>query len=80
MAHDCMAGERKTIMNLDQWLISLGISWEQIIALAILAVILVVGWFAMRVMFKLTATLFRAGCALIFLLMAGAFVASMFLF
>jgi hypothetical protein len=68
------------LMDLDQWLIGWGISWEQIIALAVIAVILVVGWTAMRVAFKLTAALFRAGCVLIVLLMAGVFVASMFLF
>ena len=66
-------------MELDQWLISLGISWEQIIALAALAVILAVGWTALRLVLKLTAALFRAGCALIFLLIDGAFVAAMFL-
>ena len=66
-------------MELEQWLTSLGISWEQIVTLAVLAVILVVVWFSLRVMLKLTAALFRAGCALIFLLIAGAFLFTFFL-
>jgi hypothetical protein len=66
-------------MELEQWLTSLGISWEQIVTLAVLAVILVVVWFSLRVILKLTAALFRAGCILIFLLIAGAFLFTFFL-
>jgi hypothetical protein len=66
-------------MELEQWFTAWGISWEQIMTLAVLAVILVVAWLGLRVIFKLTAALFRAGCILIFLLMAGAFLITFFL-
>lgn len=36
-----------------------------------LTVVLIAGWFLVRAAFRLTATLFRLGCALIFLLAAG---------
>jgi len=67
------------IMELEQWLTTWGISWEQIVALAVLAVILIVVWLGLRVIFKLTAALFRAGCILIFLLIAGSFLFIFFL-
>lgn len=42
-----------------------------LIPIAIVAVILVVVWIFAKVAFKLTATLFKIGCFLIFLIAAG---------
>ena len=42
-----------------------------LIPIAVIAVILVVGWVLVRVAFKLTATLFRIGCFIILLLVLG---------
>ncbi len=49
-------------------------SLADLIPIAVLAVILVVGWVLLRVALKLTATLFRIGCFIIFLIVAGGFV------
>jgi hypothetical protein len=40
--------------------------------IAVLAVILIVGWILLKMAFKLTATLFRIGCFIIFLIVGGA--------
>jgi hypothetical protein len=42
-----------------------------LIPVAIIAVILVIGWVLLKVSLKLTATLFRIGCIIIFLIAAG---------
>ena len=42
-----------------------------LIPIAVIAVILVIGWVLAKVAFKLTATLFRVGCFIIFLIAAG---------
>lgn len=42
------------------------------ITLVVLAVILLAGLFLLRVTFKLTATLFRVGCGLVFLIVVAA--------
>lgn len=42
-----------------------------LIPIAVIAVILVVGWVLLRVAFKLTATLFRIGCFIILLIVLG---------
>ena len=44
---------------------------SNLIPIAVIAVILVVGWVLVRVAFKLTATLFRIGCFIILLLVLG---------
>lgn len=43
-----------------------------IATLVILSVLLLGGLLALRVMFKLTATLFRVGCFIVFLIVAAA--------
>ena len=48
------------------------LSSGEIILLATLSVLLLVGLVAVRVMFRLTATLFRVGCFFVFLIVAGA--------
>ncbi len=48
------------------------LSSGEIISLVILSILLLVGLIAVRVMFKLTATLFRVGCFVIFVIVAGA--------
>lgn len=45
-----------------------------LIPIAVIGVILVVGWVLMRVAFKLTATLFRIGCAVIVLIVVGGLI------
>lgn len=50
------------------------LSSAEIITLVILSVLLLAGLIALRVIFKLTATLFRVGCFVIFLIVAGAAV------
>lgn len=50
------------------------LSSGEIISLVILSVLLLAGLIALRVIFKLTATLVRLGCFLIFLIVAGAAV------
>ncbi len=44
----------------------------EVVYLVILSVLLLAGLVAVRVMFKLTATLFRLGCFVVFLIVAGA--------
>lgn len=46
----------------------------EIITLVILSALLLAGLIALRVIFKLTAILFRLGCFVIFLIVAGAAV------
>ena len=48
------------------------LSSGEIISLVVLSVLLLAGLIALRVMFKLTAALFRLGCFVIFLIVAGA--------
>jgi hypothetical protein len=48
------------------------------VTLLIIGVILVAGWILLRIAFKLTATLFRIGCFLIFLIIAGGLALSLF--
>lgn len=50
------------------------LSSGEIITLVILSALLLAGLIALRVIFKLTATLFRLGCFVIFLIVAGAAV------
>jgi hypothetical protein len=52
----------------------LGIPSEQLTQYIILAVVLTLLWFAARVALKLTVTLFRAGCLVIFLVIAALFL------
>lgn len=42
-----------------------------LIPIAIIAVVLVVGWVLLKVAFKITSTLFRIGCIVIFLIAVG---------
>jgi hypothetical protein len=44
----------------------------ELTGLIILAVVLLGGLFALRLMFKLTATLFRLGCFVVLLIVVGA--------
>ena len=48
------------------------LSSGDIVSLVILSIVLLVVLLAVRMMFKLTATLFRVGCFVIFLIVAGA--------
>jgi hypothetical protein len=48
--------------------------FSELIPIAILAAILVVAWIALKTSLKITATLFRIGCLIIFLIVAGGFV------
>jgi hypothetical protein len=55
-----------------------GVEFGNLFQLAAMAVLLVLGWTLLRFIFKLTATLFRIGCAIIALIMLVAFVATIF--
>lgn len=51
-----------------------GVGSGEIITLVVLAVVLLGVLALLRVAFKLTATVFKLGCAIVFLLVAGAAV------
>jgi hypothetical protein len=42
-----------------------------LIPIAVIAVILAIGWVLVRVTFKITSTLFKIGCAIIVLIVLG---------
>ena len=46
----------------------------ELVPIAIVAVILVVAWVALRAALKLTATLFKVGCFIIFLIVVAGFI------
>ncbi len=50
---------------MEQLLQFIGLSFDEFINLAIVAIAALVGLFLLRMMFKLTATLLRLGCAII---------------
>ncbi|MCA9972278.1 MAG: hypothetical protein KC425_18780 [Anaerolineales bacterium] len=54
-----------------------GLAPEQLTQLLILAVVLIVGLFVLRVFLKLTATLFRLGCFVVLLIVAAVYVLSL---
>ena len=47
-----------------------------LVTIVILAAILIVGWILLKMALRLTATLFRIGCFLIFLIVGGALLLS----
>ncbi len=53
---------------------SIGLASGEVTQLIILAVVLLVGLFLLRLVFKLTATLFRVGCFAILFIVATVFV------
>ncbi|MCB9419193.1 MAG: hypothetical protein H6667_05285 [Ardenticatenaceae bacterium] len=53
---------------------SIGLASGEVTQLIVLAVVLLVGLFLLRVAFKLTATLFRVGCFAILFIVAAVFV------
>lgn len=53
---------------------AIGLASGEVTRLIILAVVLLVGLFLLRVVFKLTATLFRVGCFAILFIVAAMFV------
>ena len=55
-------------------LTSLGLSAGELTRLIVLGAALLVGLFLLRVVFKLTATLFRVGCLAILFIVAAVFV------
>jgi hypothetical protein len=59
---------------MDELLNSIGLASGEVTQLIILAVVLLVGLFLLRVLFKLTATLFRVGCFAILFIVAAVFV------
>lgn len=52
----------------------LGLTIQDLTTLIALGLILVVAWFALRVTMKLTASLFRAGCITILLILGAVFL------
>ncbi|MEJ2750622.1 MAG: hypothetical protein P8183_22360 [Anaerolineae bacterium] len=59
---------------MDELLNSIGLASGEVTQLIILAVVLLVGLVLLRVLFKLTATLFRVGCFAILFIVAAVFV------
>jgi predicted phage tail protein len=53
---------------------AIGLASGELTQIIILAVVLVVGLFLVRVVFKLTATLFRVGCFAILFIVGAVFV------
>lgn len=53
---------------------SIGLASGEVTQLIVLAVVLLVGLFLLRMLFKLTATLFRVGCFAILFIVAAVFV------
>lgn len=53
---------------------SIGLASGEVTQLIVLAVVLLVGLFLLRMVFKLTATLFRVGCFAILFIVAAVFV------
>ncbi len=51
-----------------------GVTTQELTQLLILVAILVVGWFLLRLFFKLTAAVFRMGCFGIILIAAAVYV------
>ncbi len=51
-----------------------GVSPHQLMQLLILIVVLVIGWFLLRLFLKLTAAVFRLGCMGIILIAAAVYV------
>lgn len=54
----------------------LGISSNLLIAIAVIAVILTVGLFILRLVFRLTTSVLRLGCFLIILIVVGMLILS----
>lgn len=59
---------------MDELLNTIGLASGELTQIVILAVVLLVGLFLLRVLFKLTATLFRVGCFAILFIVAAVFV------
>ena len=53
---------------------AIGLASGEVTQLIVLAVVLLVGLFLLRLMFKLTATLFRVGCFAVLFIVAAVFV------
>ncbi|MCA9936754.1 MAG: hypothetical protein H6662_05240 [Ardenticatenaceae bacterium] len=56
----------------------LGVTAQDLTQLLILVVVLVVGWFLLRLFFKLTAAVFRVGCFGILLIIGAVYVLQLF--
>jgi len=52
----------------------IGVTVQELTQLFILVVVLVVGWFLLRLFLKLTATVFRVGCFGILLIIGAIYV------
>jgi hypothetical protein len=59
---------------MDELLNTIGLASGELTQIVIVAVVLLVGLFLLRVLFKLTATLFRVGCFAILFIVAAVFV------
>jgi hypothetical protein len=59
---------------MDELLNTIGLASGELTQIVIVAVVLLAGLFLLRVLFKLTATLFRVGCFAILFIVAAVFV------
>lgn len=63
---------------MDAFLQSIGLSMDELIQLIVIAVAALIGLAILRIMFRLTATLLRMGCAVIVIGMAVLFFLNVF--
>jgi uncharacterized membrane protein YfcA len=61
---------------MDALLETLSLTYSELAGLIILAVVLIGGWFALRLSMRLAANVFRIGCGIILLVMLAAFLLS----
>lgn len=59
---------------MDQLLQTIGLTMGDFTTLAVLAAVLLIGLFLLRILFKITATLLRVGCFLILFILFAAFI------
>jgi hypothetical protein len=61
---------------MDALLETLNLTQSQLAGLVVLALVLVGGWFFLRMSLRLAGTVFRIGCGIILLIMLAAFLLS----
>jgi hypothetical protein len=60
--------------KMDLLLETLNITFGQLVGIGALGVVLLVAWLALRFTMRLTASLFRLGCAIIFLIVIASLI------
>lgn len=52
----------------------LGVTVEQLVAIAVVGMLLIIGWYALKIAFKIATRLFNMGCLTILLVAAGLYL------